>query len=555
MAFLRERAWARWLVSFAILFSLGALWALANPPLAAPDEPAHVVHAAAVARGELVGEPLTRGQRELLPARLGFGPDFGGNPNLYTSVRVPEVYDRVNWGCMWHHPEQTAACLDFSGSQRDVRVVTHADPYPPLYYFWIGLPARLVSAGPGAMYVMRFAAVALAAALLASGIVSLGRIGDSPLVMLGALVAVTPTVLFLAAAVNPSGLEIAAGLALWMSGAVLAIESRSAERGRVDRRLVARVGIAAAALVLSRQLGPIWAVLILLVLAAWTGGRGLRALLASRATWVWGAVVGACAVAQMAWLEWAGGLDPHKYIGVPSHETGVELVERGIGQSSMLFRQMIGDFGWNEVPAPAFTLYMWIAALGGLAALAFVVGRRRDAGVLAVVGVLSAALPIALIVYQSGYAPWLGRYTMPFAVGVPVIAGLALRGPLLGGRRRASVLLAVAGLAVGQVLAFGQSLRRWTVLADGPIQFWKNPAWTPPLSPLLLMVAFTVAVVAWCAWLGAPTPTQTPEPPVDAEVTRVDLSTHASAPDVARTVTSSLHACRSSPGSSSSRSS
>jgi len=522
LAFLRERAWARWLVSFAILFSLGALWALANPPLAAPDEPAHVVHAAAVARGELFGKPLTRAQRELLPVRAGFGPDFGARASLYTSVTVPEVYDRANWGCFWHHPEQTAACLDFSGSQRDVRVVTHTEVYPPSYYLWVGLPARLGSAGPRAMYVMRLAAVALAAALLASAIVSLGRIGDSPFVMLGVLVAVTPTLMFLAAAVNPSGLEIAAGLALWISGAVLAIESRSAERGRVDRQLVARVGIAAAVLVLSRQLGPIWAALILLTLAAWAGRRGVRTLVASRTAWAWGAVVGACAIAQVAWLEWVGGLDPHSYIGGPSDETGLELLERGIGQSSMLFRQMIGDFGWNEVPAPAFTLYMWIAALGGLAALAFVVGRRRDTVVLAVVGLLSAALPIALIVYQSGYAPGLGRYAMPFAVGVPVVAGLALRGPVLGGRR-APVWLAVAGLAVGHVLAFGQSLRRWTVLADGPIQFWRNPAWTPPLSPLLLMVGFVVAVVVWCVWLIAPAPARSLGPLLDAEVTQPDL--------------------------------
>jgi hypothetical protein len=234
-------------------------------------------------------------------------------------------------------------------------------------------------------------------------------------------------------------------------------------------------------------------------------------------------VVGACAVAQLAWLEWVGGLDPHNYIGAPSHETGAELVQLGIGQSSMFLRQMIGDFGWNEVPAPAFTQVMWIAALGGLGAVALVLGRRRDAVTLAVVGVLSAALPIAFIVYQSGYAPWLGRYTMPFAVGVPVIAGLALRGRVLSGGRHAAAYLAAAGLAVGQVLAFGQSLRRWTVLADGPIQFWKNPAWSPPLSSLLLMVAFVVAVVVWCVWLVAPTPAPRPEPPVDAEVGQPDL--------------------------------
>src|SRR5207248_4199666 len=140
-----------------------------------------------------------------------------------------------------------------------------------------------------------------AAALLASAVVSLGRVGDAPFAMLGLLVAVTPTALFLAASVNPSGLEIVAGLAVWVAGAVLVAEARSSVDGHLDRRLIARLGIATAVLVLSRQLGPFWAGLILLVLAGMAGRRGLRALRASRALWAWGAVVGACVVAQMAW--------------------------------------------------------------------------------------------------------------------------------------------------------------------------------------------------------------------------------------------------------------
>jgi Predicted membrane protein (DUF2142) len=399
-----------WWVSFAILFALGALWALANPPTAAPDELAHVVHAAAVSRGDFFGRPVTREQRNEFPGRFGFGSSEGGSIRAYRSVQAPEIYDRLDWYCFVTHPEQTAACLDFTGPQSVTGIITHRTRYPPAYYAWVGFPARFVSAGPGAVYVMRLAAVVLMAMLVASAVASLRRVGDSPYVRLGVLVALTPVAMFLGASVNPSGVDLAAGLALWVSGAVLVSEARSSGNGHLDARLTARVGIAAAVLVLTRQLGPLWVGLIVLVLAGLAGMQGLRVLRASRALWAWGVVVGASVAAQLAWIVWVGALDPHNFLGVASHQDGIELTRRAIGDSYLDFREMISVLGWLDVPAPTLALVVWIAVLGGLSALAVAVGRRREVVALVVVGIATAVISVALYVQQSGYANhWQGR--------------------------------------------------------------------------------------------------------------------------------------------------
>ena len=52
-----ERAPNRWrafLISFILLFGLGGVWALATPLMGVPDEPAHVIRAASVVRGDIV---------------------------------------------------------------------------------------------------------------------------------------------------------------------------------------------------------------------------------------------------------------------------------------------------------------------------------------------------------------------------------------------------------------------------------------------------------------------------------------------------------------------
>jgi hypothetical protein len=93
---------------------------------------------------------------------------------------------------------------------------------------------------------------------------------------------------------------------------------------------------------------------------------------------------------------------------------------------------------------------------------------------------------------------------MPLAVGVPVLAALALRGTTVRNIRGAVVALAGAALGVGHVLAYGQNLRRYTVGLGGTVWFWTQQEWSPPASSLLLVIAFVVATACWVVCLLSP---------------------------------------------------
>src|SRR5262249_58286232 len=89
---------------------------------------------------------------------------------------------------------------------------------------------------------------------VATAITALRRAAAPALLASGLVLAVTPMALFMGSSVNPSGVEIAASIALWACGIVLVATSGE----RVEDRLVTATGIAARAPALTRQLGPLW---------------------------------------------------------------------------------------------------------------------------------------------------------------------------------------------------------------------------------------------------------------------------------------------------------
>jgi hypothetical protein len=497
LARLRGSPRASWWITFLLLAALGLAWALASPPTAAPDERDHVANAVAVARGQLLGDALTKEQKLSLAAGRG-------RKSSYRAIDIPEIYDNNNTSCFAFLPDANASCFHWRGSDRIVPVLNPVVWYPPTYYAVIGLVARPFDPGRDSLYAMRFVGVLIMAALLASAVVSLRRSSSPALRMVAFLVALTPMALFLAASVNPSGPEIVAGIALWASGTVLVREALA--DGTVDGRVVLRVGIAATVLAVSRQDAPLWLGLIVLTLGLLAGRTGWRALWASTALRIWGVVVVVCTAAQVAWVFGVGTLAPEHSVFRATNLSSNQALRESVGNSFRWYHEMIGWFGWLDAPSPMLTVVIWTMALGGLVVLALAFGRRRWTVATLAVLVLAAALPIALEYLQSqgiGAGHWQGRYALPFAAGVPILAAFSLEPDGLDRRVAKGVfpVLVGAALALAQFAAFTQNLRRYTVGYNGKVWYFVDPAWSPPLGAAALTIGFGVVVALTFVWL------------------------------------------------------
>jgi Predicted membrane protein (DUF2142) len=373
--------------------------------------------------------------------------------------------------------------------------------FPPTPYGVLGLPS-LINEGSAGVYLMRILGAALCGALFASALLSLREARTPWLAMTGLALALTPMVFFVGSLVNPSGLEIAGGVAFWASGVVLVGKARE---GAVDGRIVARTAIGAAVLVLARPLGMVWLGVAIVVLALTGTAPAVGRLLRSRVVQVWGGVVLVCIAFELAWINYYDSLGSKTPPG-PSAEgfTRFEILRETFGTTSPSYREMIGIFGWVDTPAPALTFVLWTAALGGIVVFGIAFTRRRVALAIGALLGLIIVVPAVLEFIEAerfGFG-WQGRYTLPLAVGLPILAGFALAQEPAARRLRRGQLTVVIGIAfvVAHFLAFWQNMRRYVVGYDGPLLFWLDADWSPPIPSVFLLVGYAAALVALAFW-------------------------------------------------------
>ena len=123
---------------------------------------------------------------------------------------------------------------------------------------------------------------------------------------------------------------------------------------------------------------------------------------------------------------------------------------------------MIGWFGWLDNPTATLVWIPWTAALAFLVFVALAWVRRRHAVVLLALlaGVVVVPVVVNATPYNADGAFWQGSYTLPLAVGVPILAAFTLAATERGRDLVNSRFVLVVGLVVGfgQLLAFAQDL-------------------------------------------------------------------------------------------------
>jgi hypothetical protein len=472
-----------WIVSFVSYLALISAWVLATPISASPDEPEHVHRAAAVVRGELLGYQSEPGGRLLVTAPQGV---------------VSPSKSRL---CFAFMPQVTADCAaPLEGGSELVAARSEAGRYNPVYYAFVGLPSLPFPNETG-IYLMRLLSGALCAGLLASALTSAFAWRRSRLLVLGMLACVTPMVLFLSATVNPSAPEIAAAICLWASGLVAAVTPVGTALTPV---LLRRIGIAAAILVVTRQLSPLWLALIAAVLLLVAGRRRIRALVARRDTLVWALLVFLATCYAVGWIVLAGSLggDP----GDKPERTLEDGIKRSILLTPARVTQMIGVLGWLDTRLPWFTYVAFAGVIGVVVVLGLAASKRR--GQALILGVLAMTVLVPILIEGSqasrvGFI-WQGRYTLPLAVGLPLAATLAagLRGlvPEALTRNLAVWLAALVGLA--QFGAFAYALLRYQVGVGGGYDLLAG-SWEPPGGSFAVLLLFGVSLAVNLAVLVA----------------------------------------------------
>lgn len=393
-------------LGFVGFFVLFAAWAIATPPFAAPDEQYHVSRASGVARGQIVPPGNDR---------------YGGGAGAVVEARGLAAA-AAQWRCLQFHLGQNASCAGpISSDPGEIWVFSGAAKYAPVYYAVVGWPT-LLAFDDAAVYLMRLVSAAWCAAMLAGALAIALRFDRHRWLGVGVVVAVTPQIAFLSGTINPNSVEIAAAVLTWTAGLAIAASPTPAPTSWFRW-----FAVGATSMVLMRQLSPFWLVGILAACAILAGRPRLRELRRSRRMYRWMLPPLVGTFLQLIWTYGVGTDDVP--VGARSDApTGFTLPEV-LRRQPDRWVQYISNVGWLDVPLPGILATAWLALWLGLAFLALrgrVPLRARWSLGLVLLGVL--VVPIMLewpLTHRLGFF-WQGRYALPVAVGVPLLAAAVL---------------------------------------------------------------------------------------------------------------------------------
>jgi hypothetical protein len=480
-----------WVLAFVGCFLLSAAWAFASPMSTSPDEPSHMVKAAATARGEFVAASTRHEVKD-------------GFEKTWLGYRLPAKYSTLDGmsACFRLQHNKSASCGKPFGKDDTEKIVeTSAGQNNPAYYYPVGLPS-LVLSGTSALYGMRLMSALLGSALLAAAVALAAQWRSPGWPMLGVLACTTPMALFLNGTVNPNGMEASAAVLAWTAALSLALDPR------VDvathRLILLTVG--AVLLANSRSLGVFWLAAILVAALLLGGRRAWWELAKRKMLWVAAVLSTAGAVLAVLWTSYAESVTP-TLVSFPKLTNGFVAADV-FWNSGNYVGEIVGDLGWLDTPLPPGTIIAWYGVFGLCALMGFGTGRRRDSVVLGSLIVGTVVIPIIAQVIQAKYfgIGWQGRYILAWVVGAPVLAGCTVSrhvGAELP--RPVELRVPVAALIVLGLASAGAFYWSMIRYAHGGFEKYA-PApfhWTPPGGWLLLWLVYlagSAALVGAVRW-------------------------------------------------------
>lgn len=504
-----ERRPLRLAAVFVAPFALLALvWALSNPPAAAPDESDHLTKAL----GNSVLDFGTKG-----PAYEGDDLLLARNASTLRIFDVPSRLIQPGYTCVAFKPNESAKCqpTTFPKDVGNVPVASPVGAYPPFFYIPIGWAAHLASTPYEAFVAARLAVIAMSSLLLWVGVAHLLRwLGRRSVI--GVVAAVTPIGVYMMGSISTSGIELMAAIAA-ASVVTVAILRPESVRAPATHWTLA---ISGTALVLSRQLGAICLAALVLMMLVHLGWPRVKELFAARQRSFYAAVLILLgATALITWYEVT--------FDRPA-ETGpifsADAFSVFLNKAYPIFQSGVGRFGWLDTPLPGPVIGLWMGIWVVVVGAAVLIGRRRD--MVSLILWVSATWFLAYALYASGFYPIQadvqGRHILPTAAFALVFGGAVVAersGPL--GTTVLRRLFVGVGVLAGLIQAFSiyWNARRYAVGMEGRVWFLPTSEWSPFggwaiwLSLALLGGALLTAVVVSFRPRGA----NELDPPASAE--------------------------------------
>jgi hypothetical protein len=522
------RRHAAWLLLAVAGFLLAVAWVLASPVGASPDEPSHIAYSWGTVTGQtIVGEKLVTDRRQ----------------HKATLVEVPQkLLQYPAPSCYWRdQAKPVTRCSRIPADNLHlVKQTSNMTRYPPLFYAVEGAELRTAAAlnlsGAKALYGARITAAVLSLLAVGFGVFLLSRRFPAQVVALATLLALPPMAWFMAASVNPNGLEIAA--AFLLAAGVLALRvdhivcapstpttgtpstpTTGTQSARVTgaRSVTAIVAIPLGTLLLAwtRPLSWVWASLILALLLvpttqgegegggeSWTRRMPVRRLGAVAL----GATVLILASAT-AWFAYAVPLRSSEAdaIPVPPVWNGLNPVERItllLLRSGGIASEMVGKFGWLDTPLPELAVFLWLS-VASVAVAIWLLGQNPVVPRWSIGAFLALGYLAALINEYRGAWGWQGRYLLPITAAACVFAVPGLTAGLrqMSALRRLVppmlvILMSVNALSVVWFLlrnAYGVKSWQGRRLPSTPLPVGR-PSWAPPLGQGLVLTLVVLAL-------------------------------------------------------------